>query len=111
MPPTRGRYRSTTRQASYFLPEVFNDPTRQLLIEMKFEDLKWADGKRIGLSDIQCGMLTRTGKKSDVAPGCVTRSDSPCRLVPETVRSRMWSEEEARQRFDLFLANKYEVRG
>src|SRR5665213_549588 len=97
-----------------FGPEAFNSASQSLVIEAEIAGLDWGVGKQLGLSDQQCAMLTKSSKKDGCNPGNILMrlTVPPCTPDAEedTPNDDESEETEARQTFQLFLANINEVK-
>ena len=85
----------------------YNDPSQSIVIEAELENLDWGIAKSLGLSDRQCGMLTRSSKNAE--PGCITfrLTCPPTRDVDENDDAEDGGS--GKQEFVLLLANKHQV--
>ncbi|GEM_PF-742756 len=91
-------------------PESYNDPSQQMVIEAEFQGLTWAHGKKLGLSDRQCGSLMHSGKRVATSPGCMTFRLTCPPVEPEATDEESEEDVLGRQTFQVFLANRYEVK-
>ena len=89
--------------------DQYNDPSQPIIIEAELVGLNWNDGKALGLSDRQCGQLMKEGKNVETSPGCITFRFT-CPPVAEVSDSPEDDDESAKQTFQVFLANRYEVK-
>ncbi len=94
-------------------PEVFNDPAKPIIVEAEFERLDWGQGVAIGLSETQCGMLTKGGKGAQ-AGHLTLRLTVPAidgdGAADEGAEVPNEEEPEPRQTFEFLLANRNDVK-
>lgn len=89
----------------------YNDPSESIVIEAELEGLDWGVGKALGLSDQQCGSLMCEGKRVQTEPGCIVfRMTCPPTARGSEPTSEDDEEDSAKQIFEVFLANRYEVK-
>lgn len=95
-------------------PERFNDPTQPIVIEAEVSDLTWGDGRKVGLSDRQCGSLTHVGKRVETAPGRVTLRLTVPQVEEDNGEDSEGDDQEgdseAKREFEVFLANRHEMK-
>jgi putative ATP-dependent endonuclease of OLD family len=94
-------------------PEAFNNPAKPIVLEAEFEGLDWGKGAAIGLSETQCGMLTKSGKGTE-AGHLTLRLTVPAfdgeGTAGQGSETTSEDEQEPRQTFEFLLANRNDVK-
>jgi len=90
-----------------FLPSVYNDPSKPIVIEAELADSTFGDGKGVGFSDPQCHALMRAAKTKESYPGRILfHLTVPQSLEPEDEEA----EQEPEKRTFQLLINQSEIR-